>query len=181
MLDNKINTLESSSGFPYRRMILIVSGLILLLTLALGILNTEPTGEGGTDWSFFLVIGGNTLILGVLLSLFIPNTYHVKLKGNNIEVSSKSKSELIPLTSISSIQPGLNFVNSWLSTHDIFVIDFREKTKFGKSICFKTSGQSLFNSEPNFGDKLKSEWIRKMYANKGYGQSPTSRYKRRRR
>lgn len=181
MLDKNINRLESSKGFPYRRIILIITGLLLLLFLILTIVNFNAQEEDSSDCSFFLFIGGNVLVLGILSSLFVPNTYHVILEGDMIRISSRSKSESIPLTSIANIQPGLNHISTWMGSHDIYTIDFREKTKFGKSICFKTNRQSLFDSEYNFGGILKSKWIRMMHANKGYSQSPKSRYKHRRR
>ncbi len=168
MDNNQIEIEESSKGFPYQRLILTITIMLFILFLILSILNIEPKVKDAPDWTFFLLFAGIVLILGIIFSLLVPNTYQIKLINDKILITSKRKTQDIPLTKIIRIEATTNFLNSWLSVHEFYIIEFSESTKFGKTVYFKTKGQSVFKSGQNFGEKLKTDWIRKTHANKKY-------------
>ena len=166
MNNNQIEIEESSKGFPYQRFILTVTILLCVLFLTLSIFNIEPKVKDAPDWTFFLLFAGMVLILGVIFSFLVPNTYRIKLIKDKISITSKRNTQDIPLTKIIRIEATTNFLNSWLSVNEFYIIEFSESTKFGKTVYFKTKGQSVFKSGQNFGEKLKTNWIRKTKANR---------------
>ena len=165
MNNNQIEIQESSKGFPYQYFIQTVTIVLIILFLTLSIFNIEPKVKDAPDWTDFLLFAGMVFFLGFIFSILVPNTYRVKLINDKILITSKRKTQEIPLTKIKRIEAITNFLNSSLSISEIYIIEFSETTEFGKKVYFKIKRQSVFKSGQNFGEKLKKDWIRKTYAN----------------
>lgn len=161
----KLNIEESSKGFPYQSLILTLTSLLIIFFVTLSLFNIAPKDQNAPDWTFFLLFAGMALVLGIIFLFFVPNTYRIRLINDMIEISSRNKSDEVPLTKIIKIEPKTIFINSFLSSYSFYLIEFRDKTKFGKSVFFRTKGQSIFKSGKNFGEILKIEWIKKTHAN----------------
>lgn len=155
---------ESSSGFPYQRVAITITALAVLTFLTLSIINLEPKEQADPEWTFYLFMAANFLILGAAVSFIFPNTYRVKLMNDVIEISSKRKSQEISLTKIKDIKPTTIWIANWLlKAHEFYTIEFSEMTDFGKTVYFKTTGRSILESDQNFGERLRSEWLRKKF------------------
>jgi uncharacterized membrane protein len=169
--DAEMSDKESAKGFLYGRFILIVLiaiSVMLALLIFLDMQHNELENMDVADLTLILVWAGSCVLLGIVLIRSFPDTYHVELIDDKVRITSGKKTEEIPLKKIIRIEPISSILNSWLSIHEFYLIEFTGRTMFGKTICFKNKGKSIFESEQNFGEQLKTAWIIARLAGKDY-------------
>jgi hypothetical protein len=142
---------QSNTGFPYK---VIVRIMIIIFCCFLG--NTAiVNNENLTDITFFAIMIIGILITGTVFSGIFPNTKSVVLLENGILVKSFLKRQVISYSQIENISDFTNFVTKDFKLYEIFKVDFKSETQFGKRIYF---------SESNSKNKNKTSFVKELRA-----------------
>ncbi len=148
--------MKSDRGIPYGKIILFVGISIFLLFATIALFNISPEDKTAPDWQFFLLFGAQALFFGIVRSFIFPNTKTIKIVGSSIEVGTKTKKEIIPMTKIKRIKASTSFMNQSLSSIEFYKIELKQDSIFGRDIYYKINS----NNNSNFTRSIKSLWAK---------------------
>ena len=131
---------RSNVGIPFK----IIINILMIITCCLLINTAVENKENSKDTSFYVIMILGILVIGSAISFIIPNTKSVFLLDNGLMVKSILKRHIISYSQIEKISNFTNYVSRDFKLTEIFKVEFKSKTKIGKSIYF---------SESNFKNK----------------------------
>ena len=111
----------------------------MMITCCLLINTALENKENSKDIYFYIIMIIGILIIGSVISMILPNTKSVFLLDNGLMVKSILKRHIISYSQIEKISNFTNYVSRDFKLTEIFKVEFKSQTKFGKSIYFSES------------------------------------------
>jgi len=148
--------MKSDKGIPYSRIVLVAGLILFLLFVIIALFNISPDDKTAPNWIFFLLFGSQILFFGIVGSVIFPNTKTIKIIGNSIEVTTRTKNELIPINKIKRIKPSTSIINQSWNHIEFYKIELKQDSQFGREIYYKTNP----HNNNNFTRSLKTLWVK---------------------
>ena len=129
--------------------VLIVGGLLVASLLeALGLL------QSGMGYGFYLVFAALSAPIGLLVIFITPNSVDIRLAEDGISIYTRRKQDFVQYHDIINVShiKSMHGISSY--GYDVYRIDFKAKTNFGKKIYFRCNGSILGPPEGDPGKTL---------------------------
>ena len=147
--------MKSEIGFPLSNVILGTGLTIFLLSIIIFFKNLTVNETSDSVFYIPLMFGLMVLALSIIGAIIFPNSLNVELLDENIKVSSRRKSTIIPLSNIRMIEISTRHEFQGSNNTQHYKIIFKEKTVFGNVIYYKVYPE--YSEE--FTRKLKYAWL----------------------
>ena len=146
--------LYSLAGRPFQNIsisiyVLIVGGLLVTaLLVAVGFL------QSGMGYGFFLIFAALSAPIGLLVIFITPNSVDIRLAQDGISIYTRKKQDFVQYHDIINVShiKSMHGISSY--GYDVYRVDFKAKTNFGKKIYFRCNGSILGPPEGDLGKTL---------------------------